>query len=166
MILVDDSNDAADGNDRKNMDEQSSNQDVQMQYDDASAGGGGSGGIQDDSNHMSNTNGNGNGGARAMDVDEPDNHVSSNSNNEREKPNQNPFSRNRSNFSSGNDCSGGYGMHRESPAVIVNTNLLPFIQKLHDTMRKRLRTSFLLGRFVDRFIQLLVMLFFFFQLLQ
>lgn len=119
------------------MDEQSSNQDVQMQFDDTNQGGGG---MQDDSNH---TNGNANGGSRVMDVDEPDNHVPSNSNNEREKPN--PFSRNRGSFSSGND--GGYGMHRESPAVIVNTNLLPFIQKLHDTMRKRFRALCLLVRF-------------------
>lgn len=130
LILVDDSNDAVDVGDRKNADEQSSNQDAPMQFDENVV----AGGMQDDSNHTSNTNGNGNGGSRAIDVDEADNHVSSNTNNEREKTN--PFSRNRSNFSSGNDCSGGYGMHRESPAVIVNTNLLPFIQKLHDTMRK------------------------------
>lgn len=97
-----------------------------MQYDDSG------GGMQDDSNHTFNTNGNGNG---ARDVSEFDSPVTSNTNNEREKPN--PFSRNRGNFNSGNDCSVGYGMHRESPAVIVNTNLLPFIQKLHDTMRKR-----------------------------
>lgn len=140
MILVDDSNDAVDGGgDRKNADEQSSNQDVPMQYDDTNAL---AGGMQDDSNHTSNTNGNGNGGgSRAIDVDEPDNHVTSNTNNEREKTN--PFSRNRSNFNSGNDCGGGYVMHRESPAVIVNTNLLPFIQKLHDTMRKRYLKSIL-----------------------
>lgn len=111
------------------MDEQSANQDAPMQYDDTNPG---AGGMQDDSNH---TNGNGNGGPRVIDADEADNHMPSNTNNEREKTN--PFSRNRSNFNSGNDCSGGYGMHRESPAVIVNTNLLPFIQKLHDTMRKR-----------------------------
>lgn len=139
FISVDDSNDAVDGNDRKNTtDEQSSNQDVTMQYDDTNLGSGGAGGsgggMQDDSNH---TNGNGNGGSRAIDVDEADNHVPSvNANNEREK--MNPFSRNRSNFNSGNDMSGGYVMYRESPAVIVNTNLLPFIQKLHDTMRKRI----------------------------
>lgn len=126
MISVDDSNDAMDGSDRKNVDEQSSNQDVPMQHDDVLGSGG-----QDDSNHTSNGNGNGM-TSRAIDVDEPDTHVT---NNEREKPN--PFSRNRNNFnSSGNDGGTGYGMHRESAAVIVNTNLLPFIQKLHDTMRE------------------------------
>lgn len=133
FILVDDSNDAADGNDRKNMDDQSANQE-QLQYDDTNAMGGG--GMQEDSNHVFNTNGNGSGGPRAMDVDEADHGPPNPINpiNEREKPN--PFSRNRGNFCSSNDGGGGYGMHRESPAVIVNTNLLPFIQKLHDTMRK------------------------------
>lgn len=60
-----------------------------------------------------------NGGTSRMDVDEVDR----------------PFSkRNRNNFNSGNN-GGGYGM-RESPAVIVNTNLLPFIQNLRDPFRK------------------------------
>lgn len=102
-----------------------------MQYDDTNLP---AGGVQDDSNLTSNTNGNGNGTSRAIDVDEPDSHSTPNTNSERDKPN--PFSRNRSTFNSGNDGSAGYGMHRESPAVIVNTNLLPFIQKLHDSMRE------------------------------
>lgn len=69
------------------------------------------GSMQDDSGR--------NGAGSRMDVDEVDR----------------PFSnRNRGNFNSGNDT-GGYGM-RESPAVIVNTNLLPFIQNLRDSFRK------------------------------
>lgn len=56
-----------------------------------------------------------NGGSSRMDVDEVDR----------------PYSgRNRNNFNSGSD-SGGYGMR--DPAVVVNTNLLPFIQNLRDS---------------------------------
>lgn len=87
-----------------------------MQYDDQGAGG-----SQDDT---ANNNGN---GSRNMDVDEADGHS-----NERDKIN--PFSnRGRNNFN--NDS--GYGV-RDSPMVIVNTNLLPFIQKLRDPLRKRI----------------------------
>lgn len=72
-----------------------------------------------------------------MDVDDVDAHPGPNTTNEREKIN--PFSsRSRNNFNSGIDNS-GYGM-RESPAVIVNSNLLPFIQKLNDPMRKNIYT--------------------------
>ncbi|XP_031630488.1 integrator complex subunit 8 isoform X3 [Contarinia nasturtii] len=102
----------ADGADRKETDD-ATNQDVNMQYDEQGASG-----SQDDT-----TNSNGN-GSRNMDVDDVDGH-----NNEREKVN--PFSnRNRNNFNNDNS---GYGM-RDSPAVIVNTNLLPFIQKLRDPL--------------------------------
>lgn len=84
-----------------------------MQYDDQNAGG-----QQDDT---SNSNGN---GLRNMDVDDVDRGNDSH-NNERDRIN--PFSnRNRNNFN--NDS-------RDSPAVIVNTNLLPFIQKLRDPLR-------------------------------
>lgn len=112
--LVDDSNDALDGSDRKENDD-SGNQDVNMQYDEQ--------GLNADDPNSSNGN-----GSRNMDVDDSDGHAP----NEREKIN--PFSsRNRNNFNSGNDNS-GYGA-RDSPAVIVNTNLLPFIQKLRDPQR-------------------------------
>lgn len=110
--LVDESNDAADGSDRRENDD-SGNQDINMQYDDQNAGG-----QQDDT---SNSNGN---GLRNMDVDDVDRGNDSH-NNERDRIN--PFSnRNRNNFN--NDS-------RDSPAVIVNTNLLPFIQKLRDPLR-------------------------------
>lgn len=86
-----------------------------MQYDEQ--------GLNADEPNSSNGN-----GSRNMDVDDADGHAP----NEREKIN--PFSnRNRNNFNSANDGS-GYGI-RDSPAVIVNTNLLPFIQKLRDPQR-------------------------------
>lgn len=113
---MDGSRDMADGNERRDNDESVNNQDTAMQYDEAS------GSAQEDSGHNSNGN-----GSRNMDVDEVDAH---NSHNEREKIH--PYSnRNRNNY--GGDGS-NYGI-RESPAVIVNTNLLPFMQKLHDPMR-------------------------------
>lgn len=116
FYLVDDSNDAVDGSNRK--DDDSANQDVDMQYDETGT------------NPDEPSNGNGN-GSRSIDVDDTDGHSTAN---EREKIN--PFSnRSRNNFNSGNDNS-GYGV-RDSPAVIVNTNLLPFIQKLRDPLRKR-----------------------------
>lgn len=123
----DDSNDAVDGSDRKDNDDSTANPENDDQNATAST--------QDDSNHVTNSNGN---GSRNMDIDDVDTHASSNINNDREKIN--PFSsRNRNNFNSSNDNS-GYGM-RESPAVIVNTNLLPFIQKLHDPMRKNVQLT-------------------------
>lgn len=75
------------------------------QYDDHGAGGS----MQDDSGR--------NGGPSRMDVDEVD------------RPYNN---RNRNNFNSGND--GGYGM-RETAALIVNSNLLPFVHNLRDAFR-------------------------------
>lgn len=98
---VDDSNDNADGPDRRENDDLA--------------------GLNSDD--PGNNNGN---GSRNMDVDDSDGHASTS--NERERIN--PFSnRNRNNFNSGNDNSS------HSPALIVNTNLLPFIQKLRDPLR-------------------------------
>lgn len=92
-----------------------------MQYDDAS-------GTQDDT---ANSNSNGN-GSRNMDVDDVDR---GNDGHNNERIRNNPFSnRNRSNFN--ND---GYGI-RDSPAIIVNTNLLPFIQRLRDPLRKQIES--------------------------
>lgn len=129
---MDDSIDVVDASDRKDNENADANQDVPMQFDEQNT-------VQGDSSHAANSNGN---GSRSMDVDDVDSRgsnantsVNANANaNNSERDKINPFSRNRNNFNSGNDNS-GYGI-RDSPAVIVNTNLLPFIQKLHDPLRE------------------------------
>lgn len=107
--------------DRKDVDG-ATNNDANMQYDDQMAPG-----LQDETAKSG-----GNGTSTRMDIDEVD-RGNDGHNNDRDKIN--PFSnRNRNNYNSGNDSS-SYGF-RDSPAVIVNTNLLPFIQKLRDPLRE------------------------------